>query len=127
MGERAHHVDRLVDPVPDRVESVDPLGHLAPERFGDQREPDPQCQQLLLGAVVEIALEPAALALGDRLDAVLGLAEAAARGAQVLDQAGVLEDDEAVGRRGLDQARVLPEAAVVQDRGDALARRPRPR
>ena len=77
--------------------------------------------QALLGAVVEVALEPRALALA-------GLDHAAARAAQLLEpgpelgvQAVVLEGD--AGRRadGVEQLGLVVERRVVHERRDALA------
>jgi hypothetical protein len=89
VRERAHHVDGLVDPVADRVELLDAIGHVGTQLLGEEREADAQREQLLLGAVVEVALELAPLVLGDRRDL-------AARRAQVRDQPRVLEHHEPV-------------------------------
>ncbi len=97
------------------------LAQLALGQAHGQRERD----EPLLGAVVQVALEPAALG-GPGLD------DPGARGAQLLDpgaqlglQALVLDREARGGRDRADELRVVAERAVVHDRADARGPRAR--
>ena len=86
-----------------------------------QPQVERQRDELLLGAVVEVALDPAAGVVG-------GLDDAHARDAQLLDagaqvglQALVVDRQRGAGGGGVDELRPGVELGVVDDRGDAAA------
>jgi hypothetical protein len=80
----------------------------------EQRQLDLDRHQPLLGAVVEVALEPEAFVLSRGDDAL-------ARCAKLFDQPGVLEQHERRGRESLDHGRIGVERRVVNERGDGAA------
>ena len=87
------------------------------------RQPELQRQrdEALLGAVVEVALEAAALAHRDLDEPRPRRLQLLDPGAQLGLEALVLELQRRRGRRGADEARVVAQRGVVDDRADALA------
>ena len=116
MRQRAHLFDDLVD---FRAEAVDHLGGVAGvavERLAGEPELDPQGDELLLGAVVEVALDLAAGAVG-------GAGEPFARGRHVVQRGGeggvealALEPGDHAGGDRVEEVGVVAEAAVADDR-----------
>ena len=105
-GERAHLVDRGVDAAAELHQRRRLARLRAPEARRRELELDAQADEPLLGAVVEVALDPPALAVGRRDDPRARLGELLERPAQVGHQALVLKHDERVrARRGEQRGR----------------------
>ena len=86
-----------------------------------QLELDPECDQALLGAVVQVVLDPPPLLLGRAAGAQARLAHLAQEPVGLRREALALERHQRVGRRGRGERRVLAERRIVEDRGDTLA------
>ena len=84
-----------------------------------EREPDPE--QALLGAVVEVALEPPPLGVAGLDDARARGAHLGELGAQLGLQARVLQREARRGADRLDELGVVEQRRVVDERGEALA------
>ena len=84
-----------------------------------EREPDPE--QVLLGAVVEVALEPASLVVAGFDDAGAGGADLGELGAQLGLEARVLERERRGGADRLDELGVVEQRGVVDERGEPVA------
>ena len=84
-----------------------------------QREPDPE--QALLRAVVEVALEPPALGVAGRDDTRARGAHLGELRPQLGLQAGVLDREPSGGANRLEQLAILVQERVVLERGEALA------
>ena len=84
-----------------------------------EREPDPE--QALLGAVVEVALEPPPLGVSGLDDAGAGGAHLGELGAELRLQARVLEREARGGADRLEELGLVQERRVVDERGDASA------
>ena len=84
-----------------------------------EREPDPE--QALLGAVVEVALEPPSLGVSGLDDAGTGGSHLGELGAEFRLQARVLEREARGGADGLEELGLVQERRVVDERGDTSA------
>src|SRR4051794_5415596 len=115
--EGTHLVDRLVDLRLEVSDGVRADGRIGVEPLRDQLEPYAQRDQTLLSAVVEVALDSAALAVPDRDYPRSRSRELLERAAQTLDEAVVLERIQRIRRGSLDEGWILREARVMQDRG----------
>ena len=122
--ERAHLVDRVLDLGAEPAQRRGALRVLAVGLLGHQLELDAQRDEPLLGAVVEVALDPAALVVGGRLDARARVADLAQERARLRRQPLVVERHERVRRRGRDERVVVAQPGVVR-RSPPPARRRR--
>ncbi len=84
-----------------------------------EREPDPE--QVLLGAVVEVALEPASLGVAGLDDAGAGGAHLGELGAQLGLEARVLERERGGGADRLDELGVVEQRRVVDEGGEPVS------
>ena len=84
-----------------------------------EREPDPE--QALLGAVVEVALEPAAFGVAGLDDARARGAHLGELGAQLGLEARVLERERGGGADRVDEPGVVEQRGVVDERGEPVA------
>ena len=112
MGQRAQGDGRRVQCALDLVEHADDgrrLGGQCPSQLhldGDGRE-------VGLGAVVQVALEPASLGIGDRDQPGARGAQVVVAAAQVVDRAAQLAVEFGVVQHGGDEAGDAPEGLVV--------------
>src|SRR3954466_15364298 len=113
--------ERAVELAPRGVERAPAELGIVRELAPRQAELERQRDEPLLGAVVQVALEAAALAHRD-------LDEPGAGGLQLFDpgpqlglEALVLELEGGRGGRGADEARIVAQGGVVDDGADALA------
>ncbi len=95
------------------------LGRVRIQLLGDELELDAQGHESLLRAVVQVALDPAPLAVSDRRDPRTRPPELVQRRLELGDQAIVLERGQRVGAGSLYEQRV--ESAVVGDRREPSA------
>ena len=87
----------------------------------DQRELQGEGHQPLLGAVVQVALDPAPLGVARGDDALAGRLQLGQPGLRLRVQLPVLQRDRGRRADGLDQLGVVVEGAVVDQRRDLLA------
>ena len=121
VRERPQLLERLVDLVLELAQALDAALGIPPDDLLRQLELDPQRDEPLLGAVVQVALDPAPLVLGAGRDAGARELELAHRRLGLGGQPLVLEHHG--GHRGarLEQLGPLEQPFVVDDRGHHLA------
>ena len=117
VRERTQLVERLVHLVLELAQALDAALGIPPDDLLRQLELDPQRDEPLLGAVVQVALDPAPLVLGAGRDAGARELELAHRRLGLGGQPLVLEHHG--GHRGarLEQLGPLEQPFVVDDRG----------
>ena len=106
------------------------LGGVAPDVGAEHPQLERERDEPLLGAVVQVALEPAALGVAGRDDALARRLHLGEPGLRLRQEALVLEGHRRRGAHRLDHLRVVVERRVVDDRRHlaavALDRRARP-
>ena len=98
-GERAELVEGAVDVVGQPLEQLAGAGRAAGHHLLGELEPDPQRDEPLLAAVVQVALDPPALVVGRGEDPRPRGPQLAARAVDALGEPFVLVPDEGVARR----------------------------
>ena len=81
----------------------------------------PQRDQPLLGAIMEVALDPLPLDIGGGQDPCLGAAQLAHGGAELRVEPLLIEHQQRRRPGGVDELGALAERGIVHDRGDRLA------
>ena len=110
-GQRAQLVEDAVDVVGQPLEQLACAGRAAGHHVLGELEPDPQRDQPLLAAVVEVALDPPALVVGRREDPRARGPQLAARAVDPLGEPLVLVPDEGVRADRLDERPLLAAAS----------------
>ena len=116
VRERPQLLERLVHLVLELAQALDAALGIAPDDLLGQLELDPQRDEPLLGAVVQVALDPAPLVLGAGRDAGARELQLAHRRLGLGGQPLVLEHDGGHRGAGLEQLRARSRALVVDDR-----------
>ena len=132
LGDAALGQQRRIDPARERADLVQDVVHLPPHRrehalalgrvvlhrLGRHLELDAQADEMLLHAVVEIALEPAPLGMRHLEEAYPGRRHVRRGGLQIRLEPDLFEADQRRRARRLHEPLVARELRAVQHRGD---------
>ena len=117
-GERADLVERAVDLAAQLADQLRAAMVAAVDALGGELELDPQRHEALLGAVVQVALDPAALVVGAGLDARARLAHLVEQHRGFLAEPAVVEREHGVRPCGVDEPVLVRQRVVRVGRAD---------
>src|SRR3954465_1556666 len=119
MRQGSHLLEREVDLGPELAQQLLGASRVWPQELPGQLEPDPECDQGLLCAVMEIPFDSLPLPVRTRHDPRTGFPELTQRGAELGAEALVFERLQDRGARNVEEGRSVLEGCVVDERDGA--------